>query len=131
MMYNGAQEWAKGAELLQSAIELGMDNSRMRGALAYALLYLKRNDEAVRHYEKAFELGIPAGANTQGAAYYNLACGYARLGRKDDALASLLKAADQGFGTRAGYEQDEDLGPLRGEARWSDVLAKVAERERP
>jgi hypothetical protein len=35
------------------------------------------------------------------------------VGRKDDALDSLERAVEQGFGTRAVDESDEDLAPLR------------------
>ena len=128
MAYNGAQQWAKAAEMLEKAVAGGVDNSQYRGALAWSLLHLNRDADAVRHYERAFELGIPPGPNTQGAARYNLACGYARLGRKDDALAALTLAAEQGFGTRAGYEGDDDLKSLRGDVRWNQLLAKLDAR---
>jgi hypothetical protein len=70
------------------------------------------------------ELGVPAG-RFRALAYYNLACGYVRVGRKDDALVALGRAVDQGMTDRATYENDEDLNPLRGDPRFQQLLSRL------
>jgi pentatricopeptide repeat protein len=95
------------------------------GQLAFAQLGLQQNAEAIKSYESAFEMGIPPGANTRGVAYYNMACAYARLKQADKALEMLGKAVDEGFADRRTLETDEDMTPLRSDARFAAILARV------
>lgn len=122
------QRYAEGKRLLERALANGWNTSLAWGQLAFAELGLGQNEEAVRHYEKAFEVGMPPGPNTRGVAAYNLACGYARLGRKDDALRNLELSVENGGG--AGMATDDDLASLRAEARFKDLAARVAARGR-
>jgi pentatricopeptide repeat protein len=110
---------------LQKAVELGARNSFTYGQLAFAQMAINRNEDAIKTYEKAFEAGIPSGANTRGAAYYNMACAYARLKQTDKAFEMLDKAIDEGFTNRRAFETDEDLAPLRSDARFQKVLARL------
>jgi tetratricopeptide (TPR) repeat protein len=116
---------ARAIELLETAHAAGWRNSRSFGALGHSLLLLGRNAEAVTAYESAIELGIPPGANTLGLAHFNLACGYTRLGRKDEALTSIERAVEQRFGPRSAYERDTDLAPLRDEERFQMALDRL------
>ncbi len=120
------QRWAEAVALLTRAVAAGFTDSRTLGQLGYAELGANRNEDAVRHYEQAFAAGIPAGRNTRGAASYNLACGYARVGRKQDALDALARAVDEGFGQ--GMADDADFASLRTEPRFRELLARVAGR---
>jgi pentatricopeptide repeat protein len=86
---------------------------------------VNRNEEAIRTYEKAFEAGIPPGANTRGVAYYNVACAYARLKDLDKSFEMLNKAVDEGFVTRASYESDDDLKILRSDPRFATLLSRL------
>jgi tetratricopeptide (TPR) repeat protein len=121
----GQQRWADAADLLARAIARGARNSLMFGQLGWAQLHLGRNAEAVASYERAFQEGIPPGASTRGVAYYNLACGYARLGRRDQAWHALEQAVAEGYSNRASLETDPDLAPLRSEARFTALLARL------
>jgi len=123
----GMQRFEEAARNFEHAIEGGVRGSQIYGQLAYAQLHLGRNADAVRNYEAAFAAGIPPGPNTRGLANYNLACGYARLGRVDDALDALARAVDEGFGQRAAWQQDPDLEPLRSSARYNDLVARLPE----
>lgn len=116
---------ARAVELLQAARVGGSLNSQMLGALGHSLLILGRNSEAVEAYEAALTAGIPPGASTLGLAHFNLACGYARLGRRDEALTSVERAIEQRFGTRSAYERDADLAPLREEERFLMALDRL------
>lgn len=119
------RQYEQAIPLLTRAIEGGMRNSFLYGRLASAQLHAGRNEEAVKTYIKAFEAGIPPGANTRGVAYFNLACGYTRLGQKDKAFEALTGAVAEGFTDRNAYETDEDLGPLRAEPRFQELLGRL------
>ena len=111
--------------LLARAVDNGWRNSLVYGQLAYSQLSMGKNDEAIRTYEKAFEAGIPPGANTRGLAYYNMACAYARLKNIDKAFEMLGKAIDEGFANRNSLETDADLAVLRSDARFAKLLERV------
>ena len=121
----GQRQYEQAIPLLARAIEAGMRNSLMYGQLASSQLHTGRNEEAVKTYLKAFEAGIPPGANTRGVAFFNLACGYTRLGQKDKAFESLTSAVAEGFTDRNAYETDEDLAPLRAEPRFQELLGRL------
>ncbi|MFN8003649.1 MAG: tetratricopeptide repeat protein [Acidobacteriota bacterium] len=119
------QKFEQAIPLLRGAIEGGMRNSLVYGQLASALLHAGHNEDAITAYLKAFDAGIPPGANTRGVAYFNLACGYTRIGQKDKALDALSNAVTEGFTNRNAYETDEDLAPLRTETRFQELLARL------
>jgi tetratricopeptide (TPR) repeat protein len=119
------QQWTEAADLLGRATAAGAGNSLVYGQLAYAQLALNRNAEAVRSYERAFEMGIPPGAATRGVAYYNLACAYARTGQTEKAIEALTRAVDEGFANRAEMERDADLVPLRADPRFQQLLSRM------
>jgi serine/threonine protein kinase/tetratricopeptide (TPR) repeat protein len=56
---------------------------------------------------------------------YNLACVYARLGETEQALSSLEKAVQFGFGLKGWIENDPDLSSLRAEPRFLVLLATL------
>ena len=121
----GQRQYEQAIPLLTRAIEAGMRNSFLYGQLASAQLHTGRNEEAIKTYEKAFAAGIPPGANTRGVAYFNLACGYTKLGQKEKALEALTNAVNEGFTNRSAYETDDDLAPLRAEPRFQELLARL------
>jgi Flp pilus assembly protein TadD/dienelactone hydrolase len=119
------QRWENATDLLARAVAGGIRNGRILGQLAFAQMHIGRNAEAIRSYETALELGIPAGAATRGVAYYNLACAYARVGRAADALTALSRAIDEGFSNRQSLETDPDLAPVRSDPRFRELLARL------
>jgi tetratricopeptide (TPR) repeat protein len=121
----GQRRWQDAVTHLSKAIEGGFRNSMMYGQLAWSQLNLKQNAESIKSYENAFNAGIPPGANTRGLAYYNMACAYVRLGQNDKAFEMLGKAVDEGFKTRATFEGDEDLAPLRSDPRFAELLKRL------
>ena len=78
---------------------------------------------AVAAYEKAraFAPGV--------LLSYNLACAQARLGHVDEALVSLSDSIDRGFAASEDLLQDPDLAPLRGDPRFSALLARTKSNE--
>ena len=63
-----------------------------------------------------------------GSVWYDLACCEARLGRPDDALRTLARAADAGFWNADHAAQDPDLESLRGDARFARELGRMRAR---
>ncbi|HZN61956.1 MAG TPA: transglutaminase domain-containing protein, partial [Planctomycetota bacterium] len=58
-------------------------------------------------------------------AAYNIACAFALLGEKKEALDWLDKAVGLGWDNLEHTEQDPDLESVRGEARFRKVLEKL------
>jgi tetratricopeptide (TPR) repeat protein len=121
----GQKRYEEAAQFLTQAAERGARNSMVYGQLAFAQMNLNRNEDAIKSYEKAFEAGIPPGANTRGLAYYNMACAYARLKQTDKAFEMLNKAVDEGMTNRQTFETDTDLAALRTDARFQTLLARL------
>ncbi|NUO19047.1 redoxin family protein [bacterium] len=59
--------------------------------------------------------------------HYNLACGFSITGQKDSAYAHLFESAKLGMNDASQYTEDDDLIPVRDDARWSDLLVAVEE----
>lgn len=123
------QRWDVAETLLLRQAAAGHDDSRVQGNIGWARLHLGKNAEAVVNYERALEMGVPPG-RFRALAYYNLACGYVRVGRKDDAFTALGKAVEQGMTDRATFEGDEDLAPLREDPRFGQLLERAAAARR-
>ncbi len=85
----------------------------------------ERYDEAIAAFKKAIDLGY-----REGASAYNVACGYALKGDRDQAFAWLKKASSFGFDV-AGYLGDSDLDALHGDPRWKDLkeAARAARKD--
>jgi putative intracellular protease/amidase len=89
--------------------------------LGTSLHSLKRYDEAVAAAEKSAAI-LPA---MKQDAYYLVACARAQQGRKTEAIAALEQSVAAGFTTRGAIEHDTDFDPIRGEARFQALLAKL------
>ena len=59
-------------------------------------------------------------------AQYDVACAYAVLGRKEEALSWLAVAAHNGFPCHPFFERDPMLESIRGEERFSSLLRELA-----
>jgi len=71
-------------------------------------------------------LGVSLAADPENpVAWYNLACAYARLGQKRDALAALGRALDEGLPRPEQMATDEDLAALRGEPGFERLLERA------
>src|SRR6185312_2343034 len=110
-------------QFYRKAIDGGVQNSFVYTQLGYVQLQAGKTEDAIQNYEKAFAVGIPPGK--RGVNYYNLACGYARLGQKEKALDALNKAIDAGFNNRAFYETDKDFESLRSEVGFKQLLDRL------
>jgi len=116
-------KYDEAAQFFNQAISAGLQESFVYTQLAYMQLRGGHNLEGVQSYEKALSMGLPAGA--RGVAYYNLACGHAKLGQKEKALDALANAVNEGFNNRSTYETDPTLEPLRSEPRFKEILTRL------
>lgn len=58
--------------------------------------------------------------------HYNLACSLARLGHREEALDALEQAVQRGYSDSEFMLGDEDLKCLRGEARFAQLVRRLA-----
>ena len=77
-----------------------------------------RYPEAIEAFKRAADLGY-----RKSTAMYNIACGYSLLNDKDDALAWLQRALDNGFDGFNLIADDSDLDPLRTDPRFKKIVA--------
>ena len=119
------RRYAEAETLLTKAVAGNFRNSMILGQLAYSQLAQSKNDEAIRSYESAFQLGIPPGPTTRGLAYFNMACAYARMKNIEKGIEMLNKAVDEGYSDRRIFETDEDIAALRTDTRFKTILDRL------
>lgn len=116
----------KGSVLVFAAGQLG------------GMLLTWKDKSRLEEATKALELAVKneREAKTQAQRFgnrYNLACAYARKGRKDDAFKNLEVALEVGKNMPVSYfraqyenirEKDEDMAPLRSDPRFSELMKR-------
>ncbi len=88
----------------------------------YALLGLGREDEALDWMNK-----VIASDTTASGSYYDKTCLCGRMGRLDEALASLDTAFQKGFRRFAHMDNDDDMDPLRDLPAYKALVEKYRE----
>jgi tetratricopeptide (TPR) repeat protein len=119
------RRWDEARGSLRRVAASELESSLVHGQIGWASLMLRDYPAAATSYERSFALGIPPGRATRGVAAYNLAIAYAHLGRRDEAFTRLDEAIAQGITARSQYADDADLAPLRGDARFAAMLARL------
>jgi putative intracellular protease/amidase len=148
-----AANWGPAVEGYRQLVAKRPDDGLAHYRLGFVLMAIRRAEEAVRHLERAVELGTkdvnvldqlgqaclaanrPVDAvkaleraveldRNDGMLFYNLACAYARSGQKDEALQSLEKAFDGAAGVGGMATQDDDLQSLRDDPRFKEMIRK-------
>jgi transcriptional regulator GlxA family with amidase domain len=89
--------------------------------LGVSLHSLKRFDEAAGAGEKSASLSPSIRAD----ALYLVACARSQQGKKAEALTALEQSVAAGFAAKGAIEHDADFDPLRGEARFQSLLARL------
>jgi thiol-disulfide isomerase/thioredoxin len=117
MLYPG--QFSKHIEIINDYLK-----HNERSALAYDLharvnRELKDWDGYISSMQKAVAIQ-PDAIN-----HYNLACGFSLTGATDSAYAHLFEAAKNGLNDAEQYTEDEDLIPVKSDARWVELLAAV------
>jgi len=94
--------------VLEKQLETVPEDVRARILLANVYAEFNRGDDAIRQVGTAVALR-PGDANV----LYNAACCYAMLGRKPEAMETLQKAFDAGYGNREWVSRDPDFATLK------------------
>jgi transcriptional regulator GlxA family with amidase domain len=129
---------ARGRALQMASIDLDTGNTESAIATYRSLVAQNANDTnawmglaRALHSAKRFEEAIPAferaakSPQERGPAWFNIACAYALLGRRDQAIDAAAKAVEAGFRTRHFFEHDEDLEAVREDPRFQALLAAL------
>ena len=80
-----------------------------------------RYQQAIEAFAHSIDLGY-----RQATAMYNIACGFALLNDKENALTWLERALSLGFDRTDLLRNDSDLDPVRSDARFQQLLRKVS-----
>jgi len=108
---------ARALTVFQQQVDLVPEDTRARILLACTCAQLGRQTKAVQELEKVLALG-----STDPHTIYNVACAYALLQMKEEALATLRRAAEAGFNEWDLAARDTDLTCLREEPRFKSLL---------
>lgn len=100
-------------------LELNPDNPRALYMGALALSGLGESERARDWNRRALQM-----EPEDPSVLYNIACVFAREDQRDEAIATLSKAIEQGFGHWQWIEHDTDLDGLRGDPRFNELLAR-------
>jgi TolB-like protein/Tfp pilus assembly protein PilF len=101
-------------------MELNPDDPRAATMRAVALCRVGRQEEGLHWAERAIAID-PEYAGV----CYNVACLYALEGMVDNAIGSLERAVEAGFGNPEWVANDPDLAALRGNPRFEGLRARM------
>jgi hypothetical protein len=113
------KEQAEAAKLWVQVVEINPTEGRFWDQLARAYYDSKDYKKAIAAYEKVLELrfGYPF------TAVYNIACSYALMGEKEQALKWLEKSLDMGFRDLNLVRTDTDFDSMRNDPRFKKLAA--------
>lgn len=128
MAKSETKDWKEATAAWQRVVDANPVNAQFWNQLADAAYNNKDYRRAIAAYEKAMELGSGYPSN----AAYNIACCYALLGEKEQALKWLQKSFDMGFRNLAHSQIDSDLISLHDDPRFNKIvgLADVSKMTR-
>ena len=115
---------AAGLALLDSAKVAGDQEANDRQAVR-GLLYavMGRREESLARLRDAIER--PTGRSHFHHAQFTIACAYARLGRKADAVEWLRRAAENGMPNYPLFRNDPNLRGLQGDPGYERLMAAL------
>ena len=88
---------------------------------------LATKEYKAKNYSKGIEYLmkiIPKEGNNYNL-YYTIACYYALMGEKENAVKYLAKSADMGYRYAESTMKDSDLESLKAEEQWKDIIGKM------
>ena len=113
-----AKEWKEASLLWEKVVETNPVQGRFWNRLATAYYNAKDYRKAISAYEKSIELGD----GNPASAAYNIACNYALLGEKENALKWLEKSLEMGFLDLENARKDKDLKTLHGNPKFNELV---------
>jgi tetratricopeptide (TPR) repeat protein len=102
--------------LVEQQLELTPDDARACIFAAIAHSVLREVDKSLEYAERGMSIDPD-----DPMLLYNVACVYAQLDKREDALACLERAVDKGFGHKEWIEHDPDLSSIRDSARFRAI----------
>jgi serine/threonine protein kinase/Flp pilus assembly protein TadD len=110
----------RGLQVAEKHLELNPDDARALYLAAGALVQLGDQERALEWARRAQAIDPE-----DSGLLYNVACVFALAGLTDDAITSLDKAVQNGFGHREWIDNDSDLDSLRGDPRFDAVRKRL------
>ena len=112
-----AVSYRRQVKLIDVHLELNPDDPRasILGAVANAIINDK--ERAVEFTQRAMQVDPD-----DPMLLYNVACTYAQLGMKDDALTALERSVEKGWGDLNWIEHDSDLDSIRDTPRYQAIV---------
>jgi serine/threonine protein kinase/Flp pilus assembly protein TadD len=110
----------RGLQVAEKHLELNPDDARALYLGAGALVQIGEKTRALEWARRAHAIDPE-----DSGVLYNVACNYSLLGMKDEALACLEKAVQNGFGHREWIENDSDLELLRDDPRFEALKKRL------
>lgn len=117
------KQWTEMRDAYEALAKLKPDNGEAHYRLGVARLFLGEFEKAAPSFERAAELDFLRPSST-----YNVACCRSRMGDIEGALDSLRLALERGFENLALMKDDPDLANLRGDPRYTAMLAEWLEK---
>ena len=110
----------EGVRRAERRLDLQPTDTRALSLGAATLIRLGETTRAMEWCSRAVAI-----APDEPTVLVNAACMYAKVGRKDEALACLEQSFGRGFGKRDWVENDPDYDPLRDDPRFQALLEKL------
>jgi serine/threonine protein kinase/Flp pilus assembly protein TadD len=110
----------RGLQVVEKHLELNPDDARALYLGAGALIQAGDPQRAKEWIRRATAIDPD-----DSGVLYNVACTYAMLGQKEEALTCLEKAVQNGFGHKEWLENDSDLDAVRMDPRFATLLTKL------
>src|SRR5262245_53922220 len=115
---SAGRRWSEAAPLWQTVVQANPVNAAFAFQLANALYQAKDYRRAIPAYEHALELRAGFPSNMA----YNIACSYALLGDKEQALQWLSRSFDMGMRNLDHARVDADLVSLHDDPRFQRLV---------
>ena len=119
------RQWVEAAKAYEAIVKDEPKNARAWYQLGVAQFSLEKFDLAVEAYQKNIAL------SNNPTAMYNLACAYARLGQKEQAIAWLDKAVNSQPPPMVNLAEDTDLVSLHDDPHFKELVVSLDKQRRP
>jgi serine/threonine protein kinase/tetratricopeptide (TPR) repeat protein len=106
--------------LMEERLELNPDDARAANLAAASFAGLGESEKAIEYANRSLAIDPE-----DPMLLYNVACTYAVLGMQDDAMSSLERAVDKGFGHKEWIDHDPDLDSLRDTPRFQAISQAI------